>query len=625
MLNWVRQLKGSWIARIFSVLMILVFVAWGASSALPMLEGGSTAVAHISGKPVDVSLVQAEYQTELNQANQGAQPDLATRQQIAQQALGTVLRQQAIGQEEARLGVVAPDAALRAMVDAIPAFQSGGSFDKSKFTSILQQNNLSPDRFLSLERENLKNNQLLPALIAGATPPSELVDQVFSFISQSRVAQIVQVPVNGQPPPPAPSDAVLQRYWKNHPAQFTSAEFRTAKIIVLSPQVLAPKEPVSDQQLKDLYAQVSAAQSVPASRSVQVVTAPDAATASKLLLLWKTGANFTQIQAAAGKAGASAVELDHAQANQIPSAPLSSAVFAASPGDVVGPVAGDAGYYVFRVTDAVAAGAPPMAQLAPQLTAQIQLQEAQAQVAKDVDNVQDALAGQTPLDQLPGNLDLAAAEGTLDANGNAQDGSKAPIPGGPKLRDAIVKAIFAGHMGDPAQLTAGPDGGYFAFTLDKINPPAVQAYDQVKTQVLAAWTSDELSREAETKAAGMLAAVNSGKTLDQAAKAAGYATSMSLPMTRNAPASGVTPKMVPILFSMKLGQATMLQTDAGFTVAVLAKITQPKPADDPQNVASITQSLTKSMTNDVAASFLTGLQVRDNVRIDPKLFAQIYQ
>lgn len=625
MLYWVRQLKGSWIARIFSVLMILVFVAWGASSALPMLAGGTTAVAHVSGKPVDVTLVQAEYQTELNQASQGGQPDLATRQQIAQQALGTVLRQQAIGQEETSLGVVAPDSALRAMVDAIPAFQTGGTFDQSKFASVLQQNNLSPDRFLSLERDNLKNTQLLPALIAGATPPTELVNQVFGFISQSRVAQMVDVPVNGQSPPPAPSDAVLQRFWKNHPAEFTSAEFRTAKIIVLSPQVLAPKEPVSDQQLKDLYAQQSASQSVPATRSVQVVTAPDAATASKLLLLWKAGADFTRVQAAAGKAGASAVELDHAQANQIPSAPLSTAVFAANPGDVVGPVAGDAGYYVFKVTDAVAAGAPAMAQMAPALKAQIQLQEAQAQVAKDVDNVQDALAGQTPLDQLPGNLDLAAAEGTLDANGNAQDGSPAPIPGGPKLRDAIVKAIFAGHMGDPAQLTAGPDGGYFAFTLDKINPPAVQAYDQVKTQVLAAWTSDELTREAETKAAGMLAAVNGGKTLDQAAKAAGYATTMSAPMTRNAPASGVTPKMVPILFSLKLGQATMLQTDSGFTVAVLAKITQPKPADDAQNVASITQSLTKSMADDVAASFLTGLQVRDQVRIDPKLFAQIYQ
>jgi peptidyl-prolyl cis-trans isomerase D len=625
MLYWVRQLKGSWIARIFAVLMMLAFIGWGASSALPMLAGGSTAVAHIGGAPVEVSTVQAEYQNELNQASQKGQPDLASRQQIARTALGTVLRQQAIALEEAKLGVVAPDSALRAQVDAIPAFQTNGTFDQNKFAAVLQQNNLSPDRFLSLERDNLKNAQMLPALVAGAAPPQALVDQVFNFITQSRTSETVNVPVNGQSPPAAPDDAVLQRYWKNHPAQFTSPEYRTAKIVVLSPQVLAPKEPVTDQQLKNLYAQTSATQSVPASRSVQVITTPDQATAGKLKLLWQGGADWTRMQAAAAKDHASAVALDHAQADQIPSAALSTAVFAASTGDVAGPVQGDLGFYVFKVTDAVAAGAPPLAQLAPQLKAQIQLQEAQAQVANDVDNVQDALAGQTPLDQLPGNLDLAAVEGTLDASGNTQDGSAAPIPGGAKLHDAIVKAIFAAHMGDPAQLTAGPDGGYFAFTLDSINPPALEPYDPVKTQVLAAWTQDELTREAETKAASLLAAVNGGRTLDQAAAAMGYSVSTTAPMTRTAPANGITPQMVPVLFSLKPGQATMLQTDSGFTVAVLAKITQPKPADDPQDLANITQSLTKSLSEDVVESFLNGLQLRDNVRIDPKLFAQIYQ
>jgi len=625
MLYWVRQLKGSWIARVFSVLMMLAFIGWGASSALPMLAGGTTAVAHIGGQSVDITTVQAEYQTEYNQASQKGQPDLAARQQIAQAALGTVLRNQAISMEETKLGVVAPDTALRAQIDGIPAFQTNGVFDQAKFASILQQNSLSADRFLKLERDNLKNVQLLPALTAGAGPPQALVDQVFSFITQSRTAETVDVPASSQTPPPAPSDAVLQRYWKNHPVQFTSAEFRTAKIVVLSPQVLAAKEPVSDQQLNDLYAQTSATQSVPASRSVEVITTPDPAEAGKLKLLWQAGPDWTRMQAAAAKANASAVALDHAQANQIPSQALSTAVFAANQGDVVGPVQGDLGYYVFKVTDVVAAGAPPLAQLAPQLKAQIQLQEAQAQVAKDVDNVQDALAGQTPLDQLPGNLDLAAVEGTLDANGNTQDGTPAPIPGGAKLHDAIVKAIFAAHMGDPAQLTAGPDGGYFAFTLDSINAPSLQPYDQVKTQVLAAWTQDQMAREAETKAASMLAEVNGGRTLAQAAAAQGYQVSTTPPMTRSQPAGGITPQMVPVLFSLKPGQATMLQTSTGFTVAALTKITLPKPADDPQDEASISQSLTKSLQDDVAESFLGGLQARDNVRVDPKLFAQIYQ
>ncbi|MDE8343166.1 MAG: peptidyl-prolyl cis-trans isomerase [Acidocella sp.] len=625
MLYWVRSLKGSWIARIFSVLLILVFIAWGASSALPLMTGGVNAVAHIGGKPVDLSIVQAEYQSELTKAEQTGVPDLATRRQIAQTALATVLRQQAMSLEEQAIGIAAPASAVRAKIYAIPTFQTNGVFDQAKFASVLQQNNLSQERFLALETDNLRANQLIPALISGVNAPQELVSQIFSFISQARTAEVVNIPVAGQPAPPQPSDAQLQRYWKNHPAQFTAPEYRTVKIVVLSPQVLAHNEPVSDTALQTLYARVAAQQSVPATRSVQVITSDSPATAAKLAALWKSGASWTKIQEAAKAAGASTVELDHAQSNQIPSPALEAAVFGATPDVVTGPVQGDLGTFVFRVTDAQAAGAPSLAALTPELKAQIQLQEAQDQVAKDVDNVQDALAGQTPLDQLPGNLDLAAVQGTLDANGNATDGTPAPIPGGDKLRAAIIKAIFAAHVGDPAQLVTGPDGGYFAFTLDSITPPAVKPYDEVKAQVAAAWTQDAQTREAEVKAADILHAVNTGKTLDQVASADGYSVAMSAPQTRMAQPNGMTSQMEQILFSLKPGQATMQQTSSGFMVAVLAKIDQPTLAQDPATVTQLRQSLTKSLQNDVAESFLGGLQARDKVSVDPKLFAQIYQ
>ncbi|OYV61762.1 MAG: hypothetical protein B7Z71_03940 [Acidocella sp. 21-58-7] len=425
--------------------------------------------------------------------------------------------------------------------------------------------------------------------------------------------------------PAPPSDAVLQRYWKNHPAQYTAPEYRTVKIVVLSPQVLAASEPVSDAELQTLYAQASAQQSVPATRSVQVITSNSPAKAAKLAKLWQSGADWTAMQAAAQKAGATAVALDHAQQNQIPSTALAQAVFAATPGTVTGPVPGDLGSYVFEVTDAQAAGAPSFASLAPALKAQIQLQKAQLQVAKDVDNVQDALAGQTPLDQLPGNLDLAAVQGTLDVNGNTTDGNKAPIPGGDKVREAVIKAIFAGHQGDPAQLITGPDGSYFAFTIDNITKPAVRPYDQVKAQVAADWVKDAQSHAAEAKAADLLAAVNGGKNFDQVAQAAGFTVTKSAPQTRNAGPNGITSQLEQILFSLKLGQATMQQTPDGFLVAVLSNIDQPKPSDDPALLGQIQQSLTKSLQNDVAESFLAGLEARDKVSVDSKLLAQIYQ
>jgi len=626
MMSRLRKLLDNWIARVFIVLLFAVFVFWGISNVFTMV-GSSSAIAHVNGKPVDISLLQTEYQRELDQAEQSnpGQPDLADRQKIAQSAMTTVLRQQVLAAAEHALGVVAPDSAVKQTVYNLPAFQTNGVFDKAKFTAVLQQNNLAPDEFLGLIKNELRDNQLVDAITAGVAAPAALNDQIFAFVSEQRLAESVDIAASAQKPPPLPPDAQLRRYWKNHPADFTAPEYRMAKIVILSPQTLAPQQPVSAAEIAALYQQTTAQENLPASRSVQVISAGDAASAAALARLWKTGADWTKMQAAAAKAGDSAVELDNTQQNQIPNPMLASAVFAATPNVITGPIQGPLGYFLFNVTNAVAGGAPPLSQVAAQLKQQIQLQKAEVAVNQDVDNVQDALAGQTPLDQLPGNLGLVAVEGTLDANGNTQDGDPAPIPGGAALRSAIISAIFAARQGAPAQLITGPNGGYFAFTVDQITPPAVQPYDTVKQKVAVAWINDAMQREAEVKAASLLNAVNSGQSLHAAAAAAGVAVTTLPPVTRNAPPSGVSGQLAQLLFSLQPGEPTMLQSPDGFTVAVLTAIHQPTPAQDPTDATQVAQAMTKSMQDDTVASFIAGLQERYKVTVNTKLLAQIYQ
>ncbi len=100
---------------------------------------------------------------------------------------------------------------------------------------------------------------------------------------------------------------------------------------------------------------------------------------------------------------------------------------------------------------------------------------------------------------------------------------------------------------------------------------------------------------------------------------------MTPPVTRNSPPAGVSPQLAQILFTLKPGQATMQQTDGGFTVASLIKITNPGPQDDPTDYADVQSSMAKSFQDDMAQSFVAALQARQNVTIDQKLFAQIYQ
>ena len=374
MLVWVRKLLENWIARGFFALLVMVFVFWGISNVVSLV-GSDTAIASVDGKPVDASLVQAAYQRALNQLSQSGQgqPDLATRQQLASNALSEVLRQQVLKVEERRLGVNAPDAAIRNSIDSIPAFQTNGVFDKDKFTQVLAQNNIAPNDFIREAKENIANQQLIAAVLSGVAAPGELVNQLFDFVAEQRFAETVEIPFAAQQAPAAPSDAVLQRYWRNHEADFTAPEYRTIKLVILSPTLLAAREDVPQAQIDAAYARVAAAQPSVPLRSVQILSVDNLAASSRLEKAWKHGASWSDMQAMAKQFNANPVELDQTQQSQIPSPTLGAAVFAATPGQVVGPVAGTAGMFVFKVTNvsssgpdaAAAAGADQAAVAAP--------------------------------------------------------------------------------------------------------------------------------------------------------------------------------------------------------------------------------------------------------------------
>jgi peptidyl-prolyl cis-trans isomerase D len=614
---------SNWVARILVSLLVIGFVFWGISNVLTLV-GSDSGIARVNGTAIDVSGVQAAYQAALGQASQSGQPDLATRQQLASQALADAIRKQLVRQEEQSLGVTVPDAAIRQQLDAEPAFQTNGVFDKAKFAGVLQQNNSSPDQFIGQLRDDLAARQLLVPIFRGVGPSQELIDRLFLYIGQQRVAETVSVATATQQAPATPSDDVLQRYWRNHPAAFTAPEYRRIKVVILSPDILATHEQIPQAAIDAATARAEAASPSVPQRSVQVISVGDLASSSRLEAAWKHGASWDKMQALAKRYGATSIELDQATQTQIPSTDLAQAVFAAPVGLVIGPVAGEVGMYVFKVT-AQGQNGPDAAMVQAQVTQQLQLQKAQADVAQDVDALQDALAGQTPLDQLPGNLGLAALQGTLDASGNTPEGTPAPIPGSAALKSAIVQAAFAAQQGDPAQLINGPDGSYFALTVDQIEPPALQPFDQVRDKVLAAWTNDAVTRAAELQAADLFHAVQQGQSLDAAAKAAGLQVSTTPALTRNAQGGADTQQLSTLLFGMSQGQATMLQTGSGFTVAVLTQIVDPNPAQDQNDVQQLQQAMTRALQNDVGESFLTGLQMRDKVSVNQKMLAQIYQ
>jgi peptidyl-prolyl cis-trans isomerase D len=631
MLALFRRSLNTWPVRIFFFILVAAFATWGVGDVVRNLgnDGSAARVGGVQISPQEVSNLYRQQMQQNAQMMGGAdQISPATRMMIAEQATARLVAQAAIDQMAGRLGLAAPDADVRRQVFAMDVFRNAGhQFSRAQFDQLLQQNGLSETEFLRLMQAQITRNQLLDTVRAAVTAPAIMVRTVYAFQNETRIAKLVQLPFAAAPAPAKPDDAVLQRWYKNHPQEFSAPEYRRLTMVILSPDVLARSITVPDADVKLAYARMVAATTpIAETRTIQVIVTQNQTAAQTLAKQWSAGADWAAMQKAATAAGANAILLPDTTAAQMPSPDLAEAAFKAPANTVTGPIKNGSGFAVLNVTGIKTSNGPSYADAAPTLRAQIARQRAAALADQRVNPLQDALAGHTPLEQLPGDLGLAALQGSVDSNGMAENGQPAPIPGSTALRTAIVAQAFKQRVGEAASLINGPDHSYFALTVDGINFATQRPYADVQAQVLASWTQDQIRRTQETAAANMLAGMQAGRTVE------GVASPLNLLVTttpaigrQGSPPAGVPQNLVAPLFSLNVGESSMVETPDGFVVAQLAQIVVPSESTDPVGYEQLRTSLGTGLANDMQAIFAGAVTARANPRINQTVIQQIAQ
>ncbi len=628
MLATFRRSLNTWPARLLFMLLVVAFAVWGIGDVVRNIARDSAPL-RVAGQSIDLAVLQQEFQRNMAQAtrnlgNSDATPEL--RRTVALETVQQMVTQAALDAEARRLRLAVPDDALRRAVFAMPAFRDKeGKFDRALMDKLLRNNGLSEPRFLELMRAQLLHQQMLDAVSAGATASAEMARQVYQFQHEKRVADAVTVAFADAAQPPAPTDRQVERWWANHPERYSTPEYRRIKAIVLSPETVAKDVQVTEEDLKAEWDQDKGKLATPEKRSVEVILTQDQATAEQLAEQWRSGADWSQMQEAANKVGAAPVELDDAARGEFPAPELGDAVFATQEGTVPPPVHSALGWHVLKVTKVTPAGTATFEQAKPQLRALVVAQKAADLIYDRANRIDNLLSSGSSLDTLPGDLGVAAVTGTLDAQGDTPEGKKAPIPGSDKLREALIAAAFQAKVGDAPKLTqapAGPDGvqAFFAISVESIIPPKPRPLDQVKAQVSADWAGNQVRHEQEAAAAQLYAAVKGGRSLAEAAGAAKL-TMKTLPAAgRASPTDGVPSQLVPLLFHMsKVGEATMVETPAGFVVATLAKIEDPDPSADPVGFGAVKDGLAAAVSGDLQQAFATAVRDRSNPRISASI------
>jgi peptidyl-prolyl cis-trans isomerase D len=635
MISQFRRYSESWIARGFFIVMAVSFVGWGISGEIFQVLGPASWVAKVGGQSIEIPAFQAEYQRALVQQTQnqpsGQEVPAALKRQVGQQTLQRMIAQAALGIELKDLHVVTPDDAVAATARAMPAFQgSDGKFSKAVFDNALRNAGYTEARFLDQLRADIAQRQVLQTLSGSVAAPDAEIKPLYDSEFEKRSADMALFPLAAAPEPPAPDEAALQRWYENHPDSYTTPEYRRIKAIELSPESLASEIDVTDAELQAAYDSHKAEYVTPERRSAEVISSGDEAKAKSLAEQWRGGADWAAMQKAAQADGAAAISQDDAPAVQYPDPDLAKAVFS-TPADAVSePVKGQLGWFVVKVTKIDAGAVTTFDQVKDKLRAQALAGKAADLMYDRANKVDQLLGNGGSLDELPGNLGLAAVAGTLDAQGDTQSGTPAPIPGPAELKSAIMSAAFQAHQGDPPQLaevqTPSTGGSaYYALTVETIIPPGKKPFDAVKDQVADDWKQDQRRREQDQAATSMMLAVQEGKSFSDAATIAGVTPKLSPQVTRNQGNPDIPPALQRVLFGMKKGDATMVETPEGFVVGQLVEIVKPDAAADKVGYDQARTAITKSLSDDVESVFIDAVRMRANPRTNQQAFDSVVQ
>ncbi len=623
MLQFIRSKASSWVVKILFIVLVVSFGIWGIGDIL-RTKTGETDVAVVGGHKITAETFQREYQQQLKRMNQALgnrfNPELAKQMGMPGQVLDQMVGQALFADLAMRLGLRAPDDVLTGILMTVPFFQNAqGQFDRSRFQAYLQQLGLSEDAYVENLRRDLLLNQIYGAVAAGAHPPRQLVDAVYDYRNEKRIADTILISDASMGTPPAPDEATLAKYHKDHADKYMAPEYRRLTILRLRPEALAAGIKVSDDQIAQYFNAHKDDFGTPEKREFLTFTLPDEKAAKAAAEEIAKGGDF----AAVGKKATGQDVADTglvARNGLLPE--MAGPAFGAASGAVIGPVKTVLGWQLAKLTRIEPGKPAELDQVKDKVAKLLASRQAADQLVELANQLDDTLAGGASLEDAAKKLGLKV-ESIADVarNGEAPDGKPiGDLIGTPQL----LPTAFSTEAGQTSSLVDDGANGYFILRVDQVTPPALRPLDQIKDKVLADWQADARDKMAADKAKQVLDRLKSGEALKTIAQSLGLAVKTSKPFTRDAgdPADDVPPSLAALIFDLKKGEAATAPSDVpanpGRIVAVLTEIEPANPAGDAAGVKALTKEIGQTLGDDLLAQFRKALEKETPVRTDPK-------
>jgi peptidyl-prolyl cis-trans isomerase D len=587
LLQSIRTRAGGVIIKVLFALLILSFVGWGIFTRSPFSQdtGSPDAiVASVGDREIRADQFQAALKpaVERLRAQFGGTLDAAQLKQlgIPDAVLEQLIDQSLLDQEDTHLRLDLSDDVIRSAITSNPAFIGpDGRFSHNQLSQILSVYRMTEEGLIAKLRAEIPRGDLLQALTAGVRIPTPVIDTIYRYRSETRVADVVAIPLSTATGVGTPSDDDLKKFYEAHADLFKAEEYRSFTLASLGIADLASEITVSDDDLKAAYKQRKDDLAIPEQRQLQQILAASEDKAKAVEAALSAGQDFAKVATTIAGQDPQTIDLGLVKASDLPKA-LADAAFDLPLNKPSEPIKDSFGWHILMVTKIEPPKTPSFDEAKQQLKDEL-TQEAEADRLDRIANkIDDALAGGTSLADAAAKFHLKVTTiAATDVGGRDPGGKPVAIAVSPK---DVLKLAFDTGENETSRVTATEDGAIFIVHVDKVTPPQTKPIAEVKDQIVTAWTA-ERKKEAVTKQADALAAaVAAGTPLAKAAADQKLTVATPAPLTRRPqPGSAVPGPLVAKLFSAKVGETVVASDAAGAYVGQLKEIktSDTTPAD----------------------------------------------
>ncbi len=509
MLSTLRESAHGFFAKMLMLLLVLSFGIWGIGDIFRQ-GGGANTVATVGS----TSISQREYQVALHRRQEelrqamGAsyKPEMLEKLGIESIIIDGLISDVLAEKEATALGIVVGDKEIRQAIASDPNFADrDGRFDKSIFLSVLNNNNMSEQQYVSGLRAAVTKKLLKDAILNGVEVPDELARALYRSRQEQRTANLYVLTASAIKQVPQATEKDIDTYYANHPEQFSAPEIRTVSYVVLKPADISSKIAVSEDEIKHAYEdrKQEFQEQHRTLEQAHAEIAKDLTSKAAQETLYKFVGDLEDLlgggatlESAADKIGQKVqtfgpvthegLSADGKKLTVPPYDNFINVAFSTAEKDHSQSVqTSDGSYYLLYVDKVIPEHVRPLSEVKAKATAAWEAQKKHEMLQALADAVsRDIVAGKSPAEALAKH----GAPVSAVSSGKITRGTEV-LGEGPLAKHALpqslVGELFSLHAGASTHAHPAEDGSYMIATLQQVTPaPAIKASDAVSTDAL---------------------------------------------------------------------------------------------------------------------------------------------